>query len=120
MIRFINEKTQWHLTTWFLITLLIYNILDFQTTYIALSLGMEEANPVVDWFLQVSGTIWIILWLKLALYAHIFSMYIFSNKYRHLCQKNTIQWTFGVLAALYIAVVMSNLYGVVMISNSYI
>ncbi len=110
MIKYIDQKTQFHLTTWLLICLLIYNVLDFETTYIALNQGMNEANPVIQWFLDLTGTIWVILWVKLAVYAHIFSMYIFNTKYRISSQRLRMQWAFGACMLIYIGVVVSNFY----------
>jgi len=110
IIKTIDQKTQWHLTTWLLICLLIYNVLDFETTYIALSQGMNEANPIIQWFLDISGTIWVILWVKLAVYAHIFGMYMFNEKYRISSQRLRMRWAFGACMVIYVVVVVSNFY----------
>ena len=72
MAETMNKNNALHLHTWLLITLCVLNFLDFRTTQIALALGAEEANPIVDFFIQYYGTTWAIFWFKAAMLSVLF------------------------------------------------
>jgi len=110
VIKTIDDNTQWHFSAWLLVCLFIFNILDFESTYLALSVGMVEANHFIAWLVNTSGTLWAILWIKLAVYAHIFTSYHFSEKYRISCRRLRMQWGLCIMLLIYIGVVISNFY----------
>lgn len=106
-----QSKFNWHLNTWLIISLIILNILDFETTLVAITQhGYGEANPILDYLMAKTGTIWSILWFKAAILGFLLVIpYIFIKKFRDACQTKRMEWVFGILNVIYLAVVISNI-----------
>jgi len=109
MIETIQNKLNWHLNTWLIISLIILNVLDFETTLIAFDQGATEANPLLDYLITATGTTWAILWFKAFALGLLFIPYLFVQKYRAACQTERMVWIFGALNFIYLGVVISNI-----------
>lgn len=106
----IQNKQNWHLNTWLIISLIALNFLDFQTTIIAIEhYGYKEANPILAYIIDITGTLWSILWFKCTFLGLLFIPYIFVNKYREKCQTKRMVWILGGLNFIYLAIVISNI-----------
>jgi len=110
-----NTTTQsnfnWHLNTWLIISLIILNILDFETTRVAIEQhGYGEAYPILDYLMAKTDTVWSILWFKTAIIGILLIIpYIFIEKFREACQTKRMEWVFGILNVIYLVVVISNI-----------
>lgn len=105
----INNKLKWHISTWLIFGLVILNILDFETTRIALGQGLIETNPILAYLMATTGTIWAIFWAKFIVLSLLFLPYTFIEKHRQRCQTVTMVWIFIGLNIIYLGVVISNL-----------
>lgn len=92
-----------------MISLAMLNLLDFETTFILMQRGVEEANPILNYLITATGTPWVILWVKVIVLMLLFAPYAFWLKYRERCQKTDMAITLGVLNLYYSAVVILNL-----------
>ncbi len=112
-----QNKTGWCLSAWFIISLIVLNILDFATTYIAVGhMGVGEANPLLAYLMEATGTVWIILWYKIITVGGFLALpYMFMQKFWERCQRRDIQWALGVLNSFYLAVVVSNTYNIIVL-----
>jgi len=102
-------NNKWTSTTWMVIILAILNILDFGTTHYAIkNMGVEEANPVLAYFIEVTGTVWSILWFKVSAFAFFYIWYALSKEFYEKFQQPLLQWTLVIMTAVYSLVVLSN------------
>jgi len=109
LIAAIEQKTNLHLHTWLLIILVILNVLDFETTYIAIENGIaEEQNPIIAYFIELFGTTWAVLWVKCAVLFVVIAPYYLIESKKNVWESSRMMWTLVVLNLLYLAVVISN------------
>jgi len=97
--------------------LVILNLLDFVTTFIAIEyLDVSEANPILAYLMEVTGTIWVILWYKIVVIGGFLTLpYIFIRGFYERFQKRDVQTAFIILNIFYMAVVISNTYNIIVL-----
>lgn len=104
-----KNETKWHITTWFIMSLVVLNLFDFGTTYYAMEhMGVEEANPILAYLIEATGTTWTILWFKVIVFGFLFGMYAFVQDFRQRCQKSLLMAAFAALVIGYTVLVASN------------
>jgi len=100
--------------------LLVLNLLDYATTYVALEdMAAEEANPVLDYLIHLTGTIWVILAFKLTAFTYLILSYTLIEKFRVGCQKTPILWAFSILCVVYTSLVINNFYLIIVRPANY-
>ena len=110
----------WHITEWLIGSLIILNILDFGTTYVALeNMGGYEFNPVLSYLIAITGTIWVIFAFKSIVFAYLILSYAFIEKFRKGCKHPTIVKAFAILTVMYTTLVVNNLYLVIVKPTDY-
>ena len=105
-----KEFNSWHINTWLLVILVILNVLDFQTTYIAIEVQRiaDEMNPVLAWAIEATGTVWVILWIKAIVLTVIVTPYYLTSEKAKVWRRPRMTWILAALNVLYAAVVISN------------
>jgi len=106
-----DRNHTWHPIEWLLMSLLVLNIIDFVTTYIAVEIiGHIEANPVLNYLIQITGTVWSILIVKIVFFSYLIISYELYEKFRNAMQKTLFLGAFAVLNVIYLGVVLHNLH----------
>jgi len=107
-----------------LLALIVLNLLDFITTYFCISLGGSEANPLLAYLMRESGTIWVILYVKLVIITVLLPFFSIASYYPELIQQYVrpgfttfIAWLLMVVNAFYFYVVVNNLYVIYVLSK---
>ncbi len=108
-----HSISKWHISTWLIVSLILLNISDFTTTYIAIGQGATEANPFLDFLMAKTGTIWVILWFKVTILSLLCIPYVLIQKYRIRCQAPVYVGCFGVLNLIYLVIVVSSLFKII-------
>lgn len=103
----------WHISTWLLIWLTVLNILDFETTLIAIGQGAVESNPILNFLIMKTGTVWVILWAKMAVFSILLFPYILIEKYRKRCQTKGMVIVFSSITLIYLIVVITTIIKIV-------
>lgn len=100
-----------------LATLIVLNLLDFITTYFCISLGGDEANPLLAYLIVEMGTVWVILYAKLMIIAALLPFFVIATYYpdsiRQYVRPGFMRFVAGLLLAVntgYLYVVGHNLY----------
>jgi len=103
------NKTIWHLSTWLIISLIVLNLLNFQTTLIAIEYHVyEEINPILNYLVDTTATPWAVLWFKATMLGFLFIPYFFISKYREKYQTKRMIWILEGLNIIYLLIVISN------------
>ncbi len=108
-----HSISKWHISTWLIISLILLNIYDFTTTYIAIGQGATESNPILEFLMIKTSSIWVILWFKGAVLGLLCIPYALMPKYRVRCQTTEIMWALGGLNLIYLAIVVSSLFKII-------
>jgi len=88
--------------------IVVLNLLDFFTTYIILEkMGGSELNPFLVYLIDITGTIWSILVVKILALSYMCG--IAYSRWEG-CQRPLVFWTLLVVSILYMLVVLWNSY----------
>lgn len=108
-----------------LTSLIVLNLLDFITTYFCIDLGGNEANPLLVYLMRESGTIWVILYVKLVIIAVLLPFFSIAAYYPDLIHQYVrpgfttfIAWLLLIVNAFYLYVVVNNL-GIIYVLSKY-
>jgi len=105
----IKVSSQWHITTWFMLSLVVLNLFDFGTTYYLMEYrSIGEGNPIIAYLIELVGTNWVILWFKALVFGFLFVLYGFIQEFRAKCQTPAFIKIFGMMTLVYTLVVASN------------
>lgn len=109
---------------WLVVSLATLNILDFITTYVSLSMGGTEANPLMLSVMESTGTIWSLLWVKLLIVAVILPFVVIANyrpewlvKYARPTFTTFLFYLLLPINAFYAYIVVHNLYVIYILST---
>lgn len=107
-----------------LTALIVLNLLDFITTYFCIDMGGSEANPLLAYLMRESGTIWVILYVKLVVIAVLLPFFSIASYYPDLIHQYVrpgfttfIAWLLLVVNIFYLHVVTNNLWVIYVLSK---
>ena len=107
-----------------LFALIVLNLLDFVTTYICISMGGNEANPLLSYLMELYGTIWVILYTKLVIISVLIPFFSIASYYPELIERHVrpgfttfVAYLLMAVNAMYVYVVVNNLYIISILSN---
>jgi hypothetical protein len=104
-----QDNLNWHLSTWLILSVILLNYLDFQTTFYLMEYkNVEEANPFLNYFIMKHDTPWAILWFKIASISTLLVPYLLSTKWRDACQTTKMIWLLGLVNIYYLSIVIFN------------
>lgn len=110
-IKLQDRNHKWNITEWMILSLVLLNIADFATTYVAVGIiGHIEANPILNYLINLTGTIWIVFVLKFLVFSYLIVSYELFEKFRIKCQSITVIGAFAILNIIYTAIVLHNTY----------
>ena len=96
--------------TWLLFVLIILNIFDFYTTYSAIQLGGVEANPIMNFLLTYTGTLWSLLAIKVIVLSIVIIPYYTIERKKNVWKSTRMTNVLIGINLLYLYVVVSNSY----------
>ncbi len=88
--------------------LIVLNILDFWTTHYAMSRGAEEMNPLVNFLIAHTGSLWSVLWLKIVVLSVVIIPYYVIESKKNIWKSQRMTYMLMGLNAIFAYTVVSN------------
>lgn len=105
------------ISTWLLFVLIILNVFDFYTTYEAIQLGGIEANPIMNFLMTYTGTIWSLLVIKVIVLSVVIIPYYTIERKINVWHSTRMRNMLIGINLLYLYVVVSNSYKLIELVN---
>ena len=104
-----KKLNSYSLMAYLFLVFVIFNILDFELTYIGITHhGAHELNVVMKFFIDLFNSVWGIFWAKVIVISHIFWRYVFTEKGKEHWTLLRTKIMFGCINVLFLGVIINN------------